>query len=1018
MVQGCANSDITYNMGQTNVANFTNVRLYQNNGGVPGALVRDIAENPANTHSGSFSSVPPGNYLLVFSNINYLLPTSSGIYLSANSANSVARNTTGFNSTYQVPVTVDPYVQTSFGTTLFYCGTGPEGTAIINITGKPIGFIRAAIWPATITAANGFSYTGTPLKATLGGASTSPNVALLTTDGLYTWGGSYVIPWTVKVTNSSTTAFSKVTVNGKTDGLPAGVSPSDVKMMFGTLGSLSIVTCKGEAWNMNTVAGTTGNIYLYGDGTQVSTANNNIWHRVMTSATETLDNVVAVRGSAGAKFALTAEGNLYTWGQGTYIGDGSDLAATGTNRAFATEVVVPNGITPKMIGMTEGQAAGKHTYYVLATNGKLYAMGDNTARQLGDGTTTNSNVWKEVTATSAGQTLGGNIAWISPSEHGNDVTPTINVLTSDKKQWGWGDNFSYKLGQTTATHTAYNPTYMPGNTTNADGMGQNDEVIALETGGRFTMNYKKNSQYFGFVGQYQYGTIGNGTTGAGNYYQKYNYNTAIVNICSASDTPAAPFTCDTKFYLTQYGPAATDKTILYTLDNTTNPFTKTVIGESPAGMKVNGIGYNTSDNFIYGMRTEAANANHMVRIDANGVFTDLGAVTGLPAGGFNSGGFDNSGNYYIINFDSNNLYKINVATNTATPVTLSRNLKVSDIAYDPISNLFYGYESSSAQLVSITTAGVVSNVGSPSALGNVFFGAMYSDANGDIFGNEDDGSGFYQFNKTTGQATKISESISAYGNDGANCPSAVIKFPADLSITKTDGKTQYIPGTSNVYTIVVSNNSGAYGVLGAKVSDPVPAGIPAANVSYSVPVLTGGATTSITGPQTGALNDVVGLPIGGTITYTITINVPISFNGNLTNTVTVMPPANSTDPDMSNNTATDTDTNGVCYKPGITTGTALDTKVGITALGRAGVNADNWPMLRKGGWIALESKTKAFVPNRVAFSAGNPVGIDPANFVEGMMVFDTIDKCMKMYTQKAGEPSMAWHCISTQTCPD
>ena len=149
MVQGCANSDITYNMGQTNVANFTNVRLYQNNGGVPGALVRDIAENPANTHSGSFSSVPPGNYLLVFSNINYLLPTSSGIYLSANSANSVARNTTGFNSTYQVPVTVDPYVQTSFGTTLFYCGTGPEGTAIINITGKPIGFIRAAIWPAS-----------------------------------------------------------------------------------------------------------------------------------------------------------------------------------------------------------------------------------------------------------------------------------------------------------------------------------------------------------------------------------------------------------------------------------------------------------------------------------------------------------------------------------------------------------------------------------------------------------------------------------------------------------------------------------------------------------------------------------------------------------------------------------------------------------------------------------------------------------------------------------------------------
>ncbi|WP_153393911.1 thrombospondin type 3 repeat-containing protein [Chryseobacterium vaccae] len=108
-----------------------------------------------------------------------------------------------------------------------------------------------------------------------------------------------------------------------------------------------------------------------------------------------------------------------------------------------------------------------------------------------------------------------------------------------------------------------------------------------------------------------------------------------------------------------------------------------------------------------------------------------------------------------------------------------------------------------------------------------------------------------------------------------------------------------------------------------------------------------------------------------------------------------------------------------CYKPGILAGTALNTKMGITALGRAGVNADNWPMVRKGGWIALEAKTKGFVPNRIAFDAsGNPVGIPAANFVEGMMVYDTTNKCMKMYTLKEGDASMKWHCISTQTCPD
>ncbi|RTZ49327.1 hypothetical protein EJ377_01165 [Chryseobacterium arthrosphaerae] len=48
-----------------------------------------------------------------------------------------------------------------------------------------------------------------------------------------------------------------------------------------------------------------------------------------------------------------------------------------------------------------------------------------------------------------------------------------------------------------------------------------------------------------------------------------------------------------------------------------------------------------------------------------------------------------------------------------------------------------------------------------------------------------------------------------------------------------------------------------------------------------------------------------------------------------------------------------------CYKPGMKSGAALDSKVGITSLGRAGAaDPDNWPMVRKGSWMVLESKTK------------------------------------------------------------
>jgi len=109
-----------------------------------------------------------------------------------------------------------------------------------------------------------------------------------------------------------------------------------------------------------------------------------------------------------------------------------------------------------------------------------------------------------------------------------------------------------------------------------------------------------------------------------------------------------------------------------------------------------------------------------------------------------------------------------------------------------------------------------------------------------------------------------------------------------------------------------------------------------------------------------------------------------------------------------------------CYKPGAITGASLDTKLGITALGRAGTgNPDNWPMVRKGGWMALEAKTKGFVLNRVPFdSSGNPVGISSLNFVEGMAVYDTTNNCLKIYTTTDNGVTYGWRCISIQTCPD
>ena len=96
-----------------------------------------------------------------------------------------------------------------------------------------------------------------------------------------------------------------------------------------------------------------------------------------------------------------------------------------------------------------------------------------------------------------------------------------------------------------------------------------------------------------------------------------------------------------------------------------------------------------------------------------------------------------------------------------------------------------------------------------------------------------------------------------------------------------------------------------------------------------------------------------------------------------------------------------------------------------TALGRAGAENDNWPMVRQSAWTVLEAKTKGFVINRVAFSDADnnpstpdvPTGIATSNFVEGMMVYDTTNNCLKVYTSNDGGTTFNWYCMSTQTCP-
>lgn len=125
---------------------------------------------------------------------------------------------------------------------------------------------------------------------------------------------------------------------------------------------------------------------------------------------------------------------------------------------------------------------------------------------------------------------------------------------------------------------------------------------------------------------------------------------------------------------------------------------------------------------------------------------------------------------------------------------------------------------------------------------------------------------------------------------------------ADLAITKTDGATTEIPGTSVSYTIVASNNGPSF-VTGATVTDTLPATLTGGSWTC-----TASAGSSCPATGTGNINAPVNLAVNGTATFTLTATILASATGTLANTASVTVPVSATELNTLNDSATDSDT--------------------------------------------------------------------------------------------------------------
>jgi uncharacterized repeat protein (TIGR01451 family) len=133
---------------------------------------------------------------------------------------------------------------------------------------------------------------------------------------------------------------------------------------------------------------------------------------------------------------------------------------------------------------------------------------------------------------------------------------------------------------------------------------------------------------------------------------------------------------------------------------------------------------------------------------------------------------------------------------------------------------------------------------------------------------------------------------------------------ADLSVTITDGKTTYIPGGNSTYTIVVTNN-GPNNVSRANfMLNPPPASQVSSFGLSCVPDAGAFCVASASGPGGVPFTDTMILPAFTKVIYTVTMYFPSGATGDLTPTVTAQidMTAAATDPNLGNNTASDTNT--------------------------------------------------------------------------------------------------------------
>jgi alpha-tubulin suppressor-like RCC1 family protein len=236
-----------------------------------------------------------------------------------------------------------------------------------------------------------------------------------------------------------------------------------------------------------------------GDG---STVNSNVPHLVDFG---NLPGLTAVSISAGesASAALLSNGSVAMWGR-------NDLGQLGRGTVYApgtpdaTEFFALPGLVDTPVQFSS-ITTGQHHALAITTTGQLYAWGDNSFGQLGDGSTTEADT-PIIVDTSAITADGERITRVTAG-NGHSL-----ALTSGGHLWAWGRNGSGQLGTGTTTDT---PLPAAVDMTSAGSALAGHLVAHVSAGEEFTLAVTTDGIAVAW-GANQHGQLGSPSTDPGN----------------------------------------------------------------------------------------------------------------------------------------------------------------------------------------------------------------------------------------------------------------------------------------------------------------------------------------------------------------------------------------------------------------------------------------------------------------------------------------------------------------------